>query len=230
MTRTFAWSILCHLSIYCITKNHGCLENTPAVTHNATGNDIEWHELSSNVFSTTFVFDVSNKNWFSTNEINAQITTRLFNHSLPSPTIRMKRGNQYQVTILNDLDQNSDLNPSEANVLKDPNTTNIYLHGLHLSGQSPSNNIFSLFIHSLSPYFFSFQYIPNCNERLNLSQRALVQENNIHSFITSHAITVEVHSGGTLITTAVLIYKSWAAQQVLMYIMELIKCPKRCLF
>ena len=51
-------------------------------------------------YAVTLTFDVSTKWWFQTDPvyINALITTKLFNDSLPSHTLRMRRGAQYQVT------------------------------------------------------------------------------------------------------------------------------------
>ncbi len=74
--------------------------------------------------------------------INAQITTRLFNDSFPSQTIRFERGNQYQITVINNLGPESPYNPTEINVWKDPNTTNIHTHGAHISGVAPGDSVF----------------------------------------------------------------------------------------
>ena len=119
-----------------------CLSSPQAIRHGATGEDIEWETVSENTYAVTFVFDVAHKSWYLEDEINAQITTRLFNHSLPSPTIRMKRGNQYQVTILNKLGPESENNPVGMNVARDPNTTNIHIvkyHTLFFSDESHSD-------------------------------------------------------------------------------------------
>eukprot|EP01084_Bolivina_argentea_P269884 458798_1 len=118
-----------------------CLSSPQAITHNANGNDIEWTEISSNTFSTRLIFDVSTQSWPDL-AINAEITTRLFNNSLPSQTLRFKRGNKYQITVINNLGPESIHNPTAHNVPKDPNTTNIHTHGLHLSGEIPSDNVF----------------------------------------------------------------------------------------
>ena len=138
-----------------------CLANPQAVTHQATGNDIEWTEISTNTFATTLVYDVSTKVW---DALNAQITTRLHNDSLPSPTLRFERGKQYQITLINNLGPESPNNPTaqlyivstnrhqpcnkpntNSNVLKDPNTTNLHTHGLHIGGLYPGDNVhFSL--------------------------------------------------------------------------------------
>eukprot|EP01083_Nonionella_stella_P286164 973958_1 len=121
-----------------------CLKSPPAITHDIQNEgDIEWNEISTNTYSATFVFDAATKIWNPSDfSINAQITTRLFNGSFPSQTWRMKRGKQYQITIINNLGPESIYNPTGHNVPKDPNTTNIHTHGLHIGGERPGDSVF----------------------------------------------------------------------------------------
>eukprot|EP01084_Bolivina_argentea_P305492 527753_1 len=137
------WFILLMLQTIIITINsqtcpNNGLDNPIAITHNATGNDIEWVELSTNRYAITLVYDVAT---IFIADARAEITTRLHNGSLPSPTIRFKRGTQYQITLINNLGPESESNPTEHNVQKDPNTTNLHTHGLHIGGMMPGDNV-----------------------------------------------------------------------------------------
>ena len=105
------------------------LRSPPAITHNITNDlDVEWIKVDDdphgNTYEYTLVFDASVSTW---ETHNTQITTRLFNGYFPSQTIRMKRGKQYRIHLLNALGPESDDNPTESNVWKDLNTTNVRL-------------------------------------------------------------------------------------------------------
>jgi FtsP/CotA-like multicopper oxidase with cupredoxin domain len=72
------------------------------------------------------------------------LTTRAYRqpgqaHSIPGPTIRMTPGNKYVLRFLNDLPYE----PLEAgeNTFKDPNASNVHTHGLHISGESPGDDV-----------------------------------------------------------------------------------------
>jgi FtsP/CotA-like multicopper oxidase with cupredoxin domain len=59
--------------------------------------------------------------------------------SIPGPTMTMTPGETYVLTFKNTLDWEP---PSlEHNVLKDPNITNIHTHGLHVSGETPADDV-----------------------------------------------------------------------------------------
>lgn len=69
----------------------------------------------------------------------------------------------YQLTVTNTLEGP---NPSgEWNTMKDPNTTNIHTHGLHISGESPADDV--LYVEILPgeshacKYSTSTQQVPN---------------------------------------------------------------------
>lgn len=58
---------------------------------------------------------------------------------VPGPTIRMKACRTYHLIVTNLL---GTPNPDGAwNTLKEPNTTNIHTHGLHISGESPADDV-----------------------------------------------------------------------------------------
>eukprot|EP01084_Bolivina_argentea_P033175 61396_1 len=118
------------------------MNNPIAVTHGATGGDIEWVTEAAKTYSITLTFDVATFTFNIPNEVNSQITTRVYNGSLPGPTLRFQRGNQYQVTLINTLGAEDSTNPTQDNVPKDINTTNIHVHGLHIGGMVPGDNVF----------------------------------------------------------------------------------------
>lgn len=72
------------------------------------------------------------------------LTTRAYRqpgqpHSIPGPTIRMTPGNKYVLRFQNRLPYEP-LSAAE-NVFKDPNASNIHTHGLHISGETPSDDV-----------------------------------------------------------------------------------------
>ena len=131
-----------------INSGH-CLNTVREVSHNPnyTNGDISWIEIDDNIYTTTLIYDVN------TIRISqgtapaawAEITSRFHNGTFPSPTLRVKRGNQYQIKLINNLGGESPNNPTDEdmNVFKDPNTTNIHTHGLHISGESPGDSVFT---------------------------------------------------------------------------------------
>jgi FtsP/CotA-like multicopper oxidase with cupredoxin domain len=74
------------------------------------------------------------------------LTTRAYrqecencSYSIPGPTMFMTPGQTYVLTFKNTLPFEE---PSlEHNVLKDPNITNIHTHGLHISGETPADDV-----------------------------------------------------------------------------------------
>jgi hypothetical protein len=71
------------------------------------------------------------------------LTTRAYgqggNFSIPGPTIRMTPGQTYVLTFKNTLPY---AEPSPVhNDLKDPDITNLHTHGLHVSGETPADDV-----------------------------------------------------------------------------------------
>ena len=72
------------------------------------------------------------------------LTTRAFRQeggefSIPGPTMYMTPGQTYVLTYKNTLPY---AEPSpDHNTLKDPNISNIHTHGLHISGETPSDDV-----------------------------------------------------------------------------------------
>ena len=76
------------------------------------------------------------------------LTTRAYRqeggaYSIPGPTIHMTPGSKYVLRFRNLLPYEA---PSAAhNEFKDPNVTNVHTHGLHISGESPSDDVTRMF-------------------------------------------------------------------------------------
>ena len=64
----------------------------------------------------------------------------------PSPTMVLRPDNQYRINLINNLGAESSLNgdTDETESYRSPNTTNIHTHGLHISGESPGDSIFTV--------------------------------------------------------------------------------------
>ena len=72
------------------------------------------------------------------------ITTRVYRQqggcdSIPGPTITMVPGNKYVLQFRNLLTYEPA--SEEHNVFKDPNVSNLHTHGLHISGESPGDDV-----------------------------------------------------------------------------------------
>ena len=72
------------------------------------------------------------------------LTTRAYRqegtaYTIPGPTIKMRPGNKYVMSFHNTLPY-APLSP-DMNVFKDANVSNLHTHGLHISGESPSDDV-----------------------------------------------------------------------------------------
>jgi len=75
---------------------------------------------------------------------NKTITTRVYRQeggcdSIPGPTMTMFPGNKYVLRFNNLLPYEAPL--QEHNVFKDPNVSNLHTHGLHISGETPGDDV-----------------------------------------------------------------------------------------
>ena len=82
-------------------------------------------------------------------DINGEtLTTRAYRqeggaYSIPGPTLNMVPGNKYVLRFRNLLPYEA---PSSVhNDFKDPNITNVHTHGLHISGESPGDDVTRMF-------------------------------------------------------------------------------------
>lgn len=76
------------------------------------------------------------------------LTTRAYRqgggaYSIPGPTMVMEPGKKYVLRFKNTLPYEP-LNP-DHNVFKDPNVTNLHTHGLHISGETPGDDVTRFF-------------------------------------------------------------------------------------
>ena len=88
-----------------------CLSSPPSIRHDVTrSEDSEWEAIPevSNAYRRTIVFDKYTKEW---EDVNAVITTRLFDGFFPSQTLRFKRGTLYELTVVNNLGPEAVDNP-----------------------------------------------------------------------------------------------------------------------
>lgn len=110
----------------------------------------EWTTLTDNsgdeYYSGTLEMDEA------TFTINGQtLTTRAYRQenspvasfSIPGPTITMKPGKKYVLRFKNKLPYQEA--STQHNVFKDPNITNVHTHGLHISGETPSDDVTRFF-------------------------------------------------------------------------------------
>lgn len=72
------------------------------------------------------------------------LTTRAYrqadgNYSIPGPTMYMTPGNTYVLTFKNNLPYSE--HSMVENDLKDPDISNIHTHGLHVSGETPADDV-----------------------------------------------------------------------------------------
>jgi FtsP/CotA-like multicopper oxidase with cupredoxin domain len=73
-----------------------------------------------------------------------EVTTRAYRQkdgafSIPGPTLRMTPGNKYVLRFHNTLPYDAPV--PDHNVYKDPNYANLHTHGLHISGESPGDDV-----------------------------------------------------------------------------------------
>ena len=66
------------------------------------------------------------------------MTTRMFNGILPGPTIRIRPGDVLKVNFRNNLDDQGV--PYRHNTFSAPDESNLHFHGLHVSGELPSDD------------------------------------------------------------------------------------------
>ncbi len=76
------------------------------------------------------------------------LTTRAYrqeggNYSIPGPTMNMQPGNKYVLRYKNLLPYEAP--DPDVNVLKDANISNLHTHGLHISGESPGDDVTRFF-------------------------------------------------------------------------------------
>lgn len=67
---------------------------------------------------------------------------RIFNDSLPAPTLRLKPGDALEIGFENRMPPNPDTTTMAANIPNRFNTTNVHYHGFHVSPRGNSDNVY----------------------------------------------------------------------------------------
>ena len=76
---------------------------------------------------------------FVTSGLPITFTTRGYNGRFGGPTIRVKQGGRLRIALTNDLGDDID---GPVNWFRRPNSTNLHLHGLHISPSGASDDVF----------------------------------------------------------------------------------------
>eukprot|EP01084_Bolivina_argentea_P155587 271137_1 len=126
---TVSLLLLLSINVY-ISASQSCLSSPPP---------LPWTN-NNGIYYGTLTYGPKNFQ-INVDGVSVDITTRLHNQMFPSPTIRFIPGKTYKLTLENDLDAEAE--ESTLNIIKEVNYTNIHTHGLHISGESPADNIFN---------------------------------------------------------------------------------------
>ena len=70
-------------------------------------------------------------------------TTRTYNGEMVGPTIKIKPGDELTVTLTNSLPEEGFDTSALHNEYRDIQTTNLHVHGLHVSSNEPGDSIFT---------------------------------------------------------------------------------------
>ncbi|CAM9363120.1 unnamed protein product [Chrysoparadoxa australica] len=98
--------------------------------------ELEWTTDADGVKSATISLGAAE--W---TDSHGTTRSRLYNGQLPGPVMRMEACGVYKLTLINDMEGWP--NPTgPMNTMKEPSTTNLHLHGMHVSGMVPGDNVF----------------------------------------------------------------------------------------
>ena len=71
-----------------------------------------------------------------------QVQTRVYEGNIPGPTLRVKPGDVLKIHLVNNLEDNGEHDQYKPpNTMRNPNTTNLHVHGLHVSPEGNSDNV-----------------------------------------------------------------------------------------
>ena len=85
----------------------------------------------------------------------ASFWTRAFDGGLPGPTLRARAGDTLRVKYVNDL-KDKDNDDRSMNEMRQVNTSNLHVHGLHVSSKAPGDDIFTV-VDPESSYDFEYE-------------------------------------------------------------------------
>ena len=142
--------VLTALAALVVTPQHAAkAESCPATNEISDPEDFQWEYVAEGDGVTRPHYVGMLEYGQATFEIGGEtLTTRAYRQaggefSIPGPTIRMTPGETYVLRFNNLLDYEP---PSDAhNEFKDPNVTNVHTHGLHISGESPGDDVTRMF-------------------------------------------------------------------------------------
>ncbi len=69
-------------------------------------------------------------------------TTPTYNGAFPGPTLKVRPGDTLKVHLVNNLPDDNDPIPPNINIAHHSNTTNLHVHGFHVSPSAPSDDVF----------------------------------------------------------------------------------------
>jgi FtsP/CotA-like multicopper oxidase with cupredoxin domain len=93
--------------------------------------------------SSNGLLDTTLQTKFALNQVGGvTLNLRSYNGQLTGPTLRVKPGDTLRILVDNQLPANPDAKPANINQPHQLNTTNLHTHGLHVSPQGNSDNIF----------------------------------------------------------------------------------------
>eukprot|EP01084_Bolivina_argentea_P159316 277475_1 len=129
----------------------------------AAPDELEWSTNDGNIYSGEMVLD--EKYITFEKHPNGERPCSKISDSVPSPTMVMQPGNVYKLTLKNNLGPNHPNDKNEWNKFRLANTTNLHIHGLHISGEPPGDNLVRIkidpgesFTYNWSiPFFFFFE-------------------------------------------------------------------------
>ncbi|KAG5179536.1 hypothetical protein JKP88DRAFT_167518 [Tribonema minus] len=102
--------------------------------------ELQWTRNEDGTYGGDLIFDAVNLN-----TPNGVVRTRAFNYMVSAPVIRMKACNTYKLNVNNNLvDWPVGIQEAVPNSVHDPTVMNIHLHGLHISGEAPSDDVFTV--------------------------------------------------------------------------------------
>mmetsp|Transcript_17355 Transcript_17355/g.24570 ORF Transcript_17355/g.24570 Transcript_17355/m.24570 type:complete len:971 (-) Transcript_17355:68-2980(-) len=101
--------------------------------------ELEWEMDDDGEYFSTLTFEAADV------ELSyGSMRTFSYNGMIPGPLIRMKPCGVYHLNLVNNLEGWSMGVDGPENNYKDPTLTNIHLHGLHVSGLPPGDDVFSV--------------------------------------------------------------------------------------
>jgi len=90
---------------------------------------------------------------------DVSLVTRGFNGTLPAIGLAVRPGDRLRIRYTNRLE--APLGPNLPNNFHFPNTTNLHLHGLHVSSQAPSDDVLDVALGPGEEWQYDYQIIPD---------------------------------------------------------------------